>query len=135
LECQVINSIDVETHTVFIGKVINAEVLSNEEPLTYAHYQQIKRELAPSPAPINNTWDKPWKREKRKIIKCKNMSAQYADMCMTLQLEIQIQVLLQVRPLKTFRKIGYAPFAVLARSNFNQYKSKTVLIDTVGTVC
>ncbi|MGI5912961.1 MAG: rubredoxin [Syntrophomonadaceae bacterium] len=55
LECQVINSIDVETHTLFIGKVINAEVLSNEEPLTYAYYQQIKRGTAPSPAPITNT--------------------------------------------------------------------------------
>lgn len=55
LECQVINSIEVETHTVFIGKVINAEVLSNEEPLTYAHYQQIKKGTTPSTAPINYT--------------------------------------------------------------------------------
>jgi len=43
LEAQVVNSIDVETHTVFIGKVINAEVFSEEEPITYTHYQLLKR--------------------------------------------------------------------------------------------
>jgi hypothetical protein len=35
--------------------VINAEVLSDEEPLTYALYQQRKRNVAPSPTPVSNT--------------------------------------------------------------------------------
>jgi len=46
LEAQVVNSIDVETHTLFIGKVINAEVFSEEEPLTYTYYQLLKRGAA-----------------------------------------------------------------------------------------
>lgn len=43
LEAQVIDSIDVETHTVFLGKVINSAVFSEEEPITYAYYQLLKR--------------------------------------------------------------------------------------------
>lgn len=52
LEAVVIDSIEVETHTIFIGKVVNAEVFSNDEPLTYAYYQQVKRGTVPRSAPI-----------------------------------------------------------------------------------
>jgi len=52
LEVVVIDSIEVETHTIFIGKVINAEVFSNDEVLTYAYYQQVKRGTVPPIAPI-----------------------------------------------------------------------------------
>ncbi|ATW28156.1 rubredoxin [Candidatus Formimonas warabiya] len=51
LEAEVIDSIEVETHTLFIGKVIDAEVLSTEEPMTYAYYHQVKRGSAPPTAP------------------------------------------------------------------------------------
>jgi len=53
LEAQVIRTVDVETHTVFIGKVINAEVLSDEEPMTYAYYHQVKRGATPAAAPTS----------------------------------------------------------------------------------
>jgi rubredoxin len=52
LEAVVIDSIEVETHTIFIGKVINAEVFSNDEVLTYEYYQQVKRGTVPPTAPI-----------------------------------------------------------------------------------
>jgi flavin reductase (DIM6/NTAB) family NADH-FMN oxidoreductase RutF/rubredoxin len=48
LEAEVIQSIDVETHTVFIGRVTAGEVLSQEEPMTYAYYHQLKRGSVPS---------------------------------------------------------------------------------------
>lgn len=51
LEAEVIGSLDVETHTVFIGRVINSEVLSTEEPMTYAYYHQVKRGVTPPTAP------------------------------------------------------------------------------------
>jgi len=53
LEAEVINKLEVETHTVFIGRVTNAEIISNEEPLTYAQYHLIKRGYTPSTAPIS----------------------------------------------------------------------------------
>lgn len=51
IEAQVIDSIDVSTHTVFIGKIINAEVLSEEEPMTYSFYHRVKRGATPRSAP------------------------------------------------------------------------------------
>lgn len=52
LEAKVINSVDVETHTVFFGRVIEAQVLNTEEePLTYAYYHQMKKGKTPPSAP------------------------------------------------------------------------------------
>jgi len=58
LEAEVINSIDVETHTVFIGKVVEAEVFNDEEPMTYAYYHLVKRGLAQPAAPKDVKEDK-----------------------------------------------------------------------------
>jgi len=51
LEAEVINAIDAGTHTIFVGKVINAEILNNSEPMTYAYYHQIKGGKSPKTAP------------------------------------------------------------------------------------
>jgi len=51
LEADVINSMDVKTHTIFIGKILDAQIMNNEEPLTYAYYHEIKRGKSPKTAP------------------------------------------------------------------------------------
>ncbi len=51
LETEVINSIDVGTHTVFIGKIVDAEITGDEEPMTYAYYHEVKHGTAPKTAP------------------------------------------------------------------------------------
>ena len=51
LEAEVINSIDVETHTVFFGKVVDADILDDKEPMTYAYYHNIKGGKSPKTAP------------------------------------------------------------------------------------
>ena len=51
LECEVLSSTDVGTHTIFIGKVLDCEVLSEAEPMTYAYYHQIKGGKSPKTAP------------------------------------------------------------------------------------
>jgi len=51
LEAEVIDSLDVGTHTVFIGKVVDAGILSNLEPMTYAYYRKIKGGRSPKTAP------------------------------------------------------------------------------------
>jgi Rubredoxin len=55
LEAEVISSIDLETHTVFIGRVKNSEVFTDDEPMTYAYYHQLKRGSVPptTPAALN----------------------------------------------------------------------------------
>ena len=43
--CEIIDSIDNDTHTLFIGKLIEADLFKNEKEMTYAYYQEHKEEL------------------------------------------------------------------------------------------
>ncbi len=51
LECRVVNSVDVGSHILIIGEVTDSDVLSDEEPLTYAWYRETYKMLAPKNAP------------------------------------------------------------------------------------
>lgn len=51
IEAEVVASMDVATHTVFVGKVVDAEILNEKEPMTYDYYHKIKRGLTPKTAP------------------------------------------------------------------------------------
>jgi len=51
LEARVIQEVDVGTHTIFIGELVEAEVLKEGEPMTYAYYHQVKRGTTPKTAP------------------------------------------------------------------------------------
>lgn len=53
LEAKVVNKLDVDTHTIFVGKVVDADVLMEGEPLTYAYYHQVKKGTTPKTAPIH----------------------------------------------------------------------------------
>lgn len=61
LEAEVINSLDVGTHTIFIGKVVEAQTISDAEPMTYAYYHEIKRGTSPPTAPTYIKEEKPAK--------------------------------------------------------------------------
>lgn len=43
--CEIIDSIENDTHTLFIGKIIEANVYEENEPMTYLYYQEHKNEL------------------------------------------------------------------------------------------
>jgi flavin reductase (DIM6/NTAB) family NADH-FMN oxidoreductase RutF/rubredoxin len=51
LEANVIQRMDVGTHTIFVGELVAAEVLREGEPMTYAYYHQVKRGTTPKTAP------------------------------------------------------------------------------------
>jgi flavin reductase (DIM6/NTAB) family NADH-FMN oxidoreductase RutF/rubredoxin len=51
LEAEVIQAIDVGTHTLFVGKVVEAENIKKAKPLTYDYYHQIKKGISPKTAP------------------------------------------------------------------------------------
>jgi flavin reductase (DIM6/NTAB) family NADH-FMN oxidoreductase RutF/rubredoxin len=51
MECEVLGTTDVGTHTIFIGKIVDCEVLSDDEPMTYAYYREIKGGKSPKTAP------------------------------------------------------------------------------------
>jgi len=51
LEARVDKEVDVGMHTIFIGKLVGAEVIKEGEPMTYAYYHQVKRGTTPKTAP------------------------------------------------------------------------------------
>jgi flavin reductase (DIM6/NTAB) family NADH-FMN oxidoreductase RutF/rubredoxin len=69
LEAEVIDSLSVGTHTLFVGKLVNAELLQEAaEPMTYAYYQLVKRGKSPKTAPTYQAPD-PKKEEPRPLPK------------------------------------------------------------------
>lgn len=51
LEGEVINEVVVDTHTVFIVRLTEAEITNEKEPMTYSYYHQVKKGKAPKTAP------------------------------------------------------------------------------------
>lgn len=51
LEAHVIDTIDVGTHTIFIGQITDAALLSEESVLTYEYYHEVKGGYSPKTAP------------------------------------------------------------------------------------
>ena len=51
LECRVIKSMDISTHTLFVGEVIDADIVEEVEPMTYDFYHKVKKGLSPKTAP------------------------------------------------------------------------------------
>ena len=49
--CKVIDKMETSTHTVFLGEVIDADVLEKAEPMTYAYYHKVVKGKSPKNAP------------------------------------------------------------------------------------
>jgi len=78
IEAEIINKIDVGTHTIFIGNIIDSEVLSDVEAMTYEYYHQVKGGYSPKTAPtFYKEMDKP-KKEKKEETK---MDKYVCDVC------------------------------------------------------
>ena len=43
--CEIVDSIENDTHTLFIGKLVEADLFKDEKEMTYAYYQEHKEEL------------------------------------------------------------------------------------------
>ncbi|HDR50331.1 MAG TPA: High molecular weight rubredoxin [Mariniphaga anaerophila] len=50
-DCKVVSTHDVGTHILIIGEVVDSEVISDDEPLTYDYYREKYKMLAPKNAP------------------------------------------------------------------------------------
>ena len=42
---------DAGTHTIFLGRVVDAEVVGDGRPMTYEYYHQVKGGKSPKAAP------------------------------------------------------------------------------------
>ncbi|MFC1962138.1 rubredoxin [Chloroflexota bacterium] len=52
LEAKATQEVDVGTHSLFIGEVVNAEIIAEKACMTYEYYHQVKRGTTPKTAPI-----------------------------------------------------------------------------------
>lgn len=43
--------LDCGTHTIFLGELVGAEIINDEEPMTYAYYHLVKGGKSPKNAP------------------------------------------------------------------------------------
>ncbi len=50
LACDVVKTLDVGTHTIFVGEVKDAQVLSQDTPMTYAYYHTVLKGKTPAKA-------------------------------------------------------------------------------------
>jgi flavin reductase (DIM6/NTAB) family NADH-FMN oxidoreductase RutF/rubredoxin len=51
LEARVSGVLDIGTHTIFVGEIIDADVLNDNPFMTYDYYRQVKRGTTPKAAP------------------------------------------------------------------------------------
>lgn len=49
--CEVVDKLETETHTIFLGKVIDADVTSKQAAMTYAYYHKVVKGKSPKNAP------------------------------------------------------------------------------------
>lgn len=49
--CEVVDKMETSTHTVFLGKVLDADILSADDPMTYAYYHKVIKGKSPKNAP------------------------------------------------------------------------------------
>lgn len=72
LECEVIDSIDLNTHELFVGKLVDAVTLNEEHPMTYDYYHQVKGGKSPKSAPtyINDKINRNKEAQKMAKYKC-----------------------------------------------------------------
>ena len=77
IEGEVIDKINVGTHTVFIANIVDAMVFDEKEPMTYEYYHKVKGGFSPKTAPTYyKEMDKP-----KKILEEKKMDKYVCDVC------------------------------------------------------
>jgi flavin reductase (DIM6/NTAB) family NADH-FMN oxidoreductase RutF/rubredoxin len=82
-EFKLVQTVDAGTHMIFIGELVNAEVLDdNKEPLTYSYYRQVRKGVAPKNAPTyidKSKLEKPKENISSKKYKCPACGYVYDD--------------------------------------------------------
>ena len=73
LICKVVNSFEVYTHTIFIGELLDAEILDNDSnSMTYAYYHNVIKGNTPA-----NAYKKEEAAETKAVYKCKTCGFEY----------------------------------------------------------
>lgn len=79
--CNVVDTVDLGSHIMFIGEVIDAEVMSDEDVMTYSYYHKVKKGTTPPKAPSFNKAAILSKAEDKKEEKSKDGSKYQCRIC------------------------------------------------------
>jgi len=71
LEAKVTKEVDVGSHMLFIGEVVDAEILRDDESMTYYYYQMVKQGKTPKNAATYYRVDKKKDVQKMDTYRCK----------------------------------------------------------------
>lgn len=78
LICKVVNTLEVYTHTIFIGELIDADIFDNEaNSMTYAYYHNVVKGKTPSNASTANAYKEEKKEEVKAVYRCKTCGFEY----------------------------------------------------------
>lgn len=80
MDLRLVDCMEVQTHTIFIGEVVGSGIIEDSEPLTYNYYRDIKGGHSSRLAPTYDGWaDRPGGREGKDISKyvCKRCGCVY----------------------------------------------------------
>jgi len=105
IEAEVENEMSCGTHTIFFAKAVEADIIGEGEPLTYAYYQSVKGGKPPkTPLPIYRTSQRQKPRQKY----LRAMFVPSAAIFMIRKKVIRTAALLPARHLKTYLIPGLA---------------------------
>lgn len=79
LICKVINTLEVHTHTIFIGELLDADIFDNDvNSMTYSYYHNVIRGKTPPNASTSNAYKKEENSNSLKAVyKCKVCGFEY----------------------------------------------------------
>ena len=49
--CEVVSTLETETHTIFVGKVVEMDKINDKTPMTYKYYHEVLKGKSPKKAP------------------------------------------------------------------------------------
>lgn len=59
IEAEVVGEMDCGTHTIFLGRVVDCDILGTAQPMTYAYYHTVKGGKSPKNAPTYQQTEPP----------------------------------------------------------------------------
>ena len=65
LVCDVVDQMETSTHTVFLGKLTEADIIEDKEPMTYAYYHKVVKGKSPKNAPTYIAQEEPAKEDSK----------------------------------------------------------------------
>lgn len=51
LICEIVDKVETETHTVFLARITDGEILNEEPPMSYSYYHKVRKGKSPKTAP------------------------------------------------------------------------------------